>query len=494
MCGLVALWGDASAAIAQRMIDVIAHRGPDGAGVRATKGFPGVLAHRRLAIIDPEGGHQPLGSADGSWTLIANGMIYNDAELRRRYGQDRFLTGSDSEAILQAVMQDGQSAVADLDGMFAFVATDGQRLIAARDPIGIKPLYYAWRDGVLAFASEIKALLPFSPSICEFPSGHVYDSESGFRPFFRLAPPGRVHLDAPDAAAALRTTLEAAVAKRLRSDVPLGVFLSGGLDSSIIAALAQRLVGNIQTFAVGVENSGDILAARLMARHIGSTHHELIITPEMIDEALPTILYHLESFDQGLVRSAVPCFFVSGLAAEKVKVVLTGEGADELFAGYDYYQDILDPDDLDAELRASVNKMHAINLQRVDRMSMAHGLEARVPFLDRDMVALALGMPAGLKMHRETEIPTGKWILRRAFEDMVPPEIVWRSKVQFDQGSGIAAVLSNRFGEGHDRILCRDPALGRTKEEKHYLEVLGGCFENPGPVRELVAHWHPDYV
>ena len=398
MCGIAALWGAADRQLAGSMLDAQAHRGPDGRGIIETGGGSGVLGHCRLAIIDPQGGEQPMRRKEGDWSIAANGMIYNDAELRTRHAGASFATRSDSESILQSIARDGASAVAELDGMFAFVMTDGERLIAARDPVGIKPLYMGRVGGAIAIASEIKALAGRAEHIEEFPAGHVFDTASGLRAYYEVPPAraGAWRLD--DALAAVRDTLERAVVKRLRSDVPFGALLSGGIDSSIIAALAARHVDGLKTFAVGFDGSPDLIAARRVAEHIGSDHRELVITPDQALAELPEILRHLETFDQDLVRSAVPCWFVSRFAAGEVKVVLTGEGADELFAGYTYYRDIEDPERLAEELRRSITRMHNINLQRVDRMSMAHGLEARVPFLDREMIALGMDLPVDWKL------------------------------------------------------------------------------------------------
>jgi len=488
MCGIAVLWGATDHRLVNTMLDVQAHRGPDGRGLAEAGDRRGLLGHCRLAIIDPEGGTQPLTGAEDNWSLVANGMIYNDVELRARHAGALFATQSDSESILLSVAQRGPGAVADLDGMFAFVMTDGERLIAARDPIGIKPLYMGRRDGALAFSSEIKALAGEAETIEEFPAGHVFDTESGLQAYYDVprASTGRWRLN--DALVSLRETLERAVVKRLRSDVPFGALLSGGLDSSIIAALATRHVDVLKTFAVGFEGSPDLLAARRVAAHIGSDHRELVITPRQTLDELPEILRHLETFDQDLVRSAVPCWFVSRFAAEEVKVVLTGEGADELFAGYTYYRDIEDPDALADELRRSIKRMHNINLQRVDRMSMAHGLEARVPFLDREMIALGMQLPVKWKLAQADGRRVEKWLLRKAFEDLLPHDIVWRDKLQFDQGSGVADYAISEI----DRM-ARESGVStegaRSHEEAYYRSLLSEAYDAPEQVLDLVEHW-----
>jgi asparagine synthase (glutamine-hydrolysing) len=490
MCGIAALWGTTDRHFVSEMLEAQAqaHRGPDGCGLVEIGDGRGILGHCRLSIIDPAGGAQPLRAAEGNWSLVANGMIYNDREIRTRLADVRYATGSDSESILCSLAHDGTQAVGDLDGMFAFVMSDGERLIAARDPIGIKPLYMGHRNGALAFASEIKVLAAWSESIEEFPAGHVFDSRDGLECYYDVPPAREEKWRLEDALVAVRTTLEKAVSKRLRSDVPFGALLSGGLDSSVIAALTARQVDRLKTFAVGFDGSPDLLAARQVAAYIGSDHHELVITPQEALAELPLIVRHLESFDQDLVRSAVPCWFASRLAASKVKVVLTGEGADELYAGYTYYRDIADPQALSEELRRSITSMHNINLQRVDRMTMAHGLEARVPFLDREMIALAMTLPARWKLAETDGRRVEKWLLRKACEDLLPSNIVWRDKLQFDQGSGAADFIAAAAAR-----LAGESALGtkgaRSPEEAYYRSLLSEVCATPGPVLELVSHW-----
>lgn len=487
MCGIAAYSGSADAIDLSEIIARQRHRGPDGVGFVRDADSQTALGHCRLAIIDPRNGLQPMRDTGSGASMVANGMIYNDLDLRQTHANAAFQTRSDSESILHSVVRSGPRAVSQLDGMFAFVMTEGDRVIAARDPIGIKPLYMADSGGGLVFASEIKALVGLADNIREFPAGHVYDSETGLSRYYAVpeGAPSAWKLD--DAIVALRGTMEAAVAKRLRSDVPFGALLSGGLDSSIIAALAQRHVPNLKTFAVGMEGSSDLAAARLVAEHLGTDHRELVVDPDTVARKLPEILFHLESYDQDLVRSAVPCWLVAEFAAREVKVVLTGEGADELFAGYSYYRDIADPEELHAELGRSINTMHNINLQRVDRMTMAHGLEARVPFLDTAMISLGLSLPVGWKLKDVGGRRIEKWILRKAFEDLLPQEIVWRDKLQFDQGSGFAELLENALSQTSGGVTPLNGA--RSPEEAHYQALLGSRFEEPGAVLDLVAHW-----
>ena len=491
MCGIAAVWGEGAPDLARSIAERLTHRGPDGHGsVNMSK--PGLaLAHRRLAIIDPAGGQQPLVARNGAAALVANGMIYNDCALRASLDQTHFLSATDSESILQSCLHGGTKAVSRLDGMYAFIMGDGEKLIVARDPIGIKPLYVGRRGDALCFASEIKALLHVAEDIQEFPPGHVFDSELGLRPHYTLPPTVNDLEQAEAAQAAIRETLTKAVQKRLRSDVPLGVFLSGGLDSSIIAAIASESIDGLKSFAVGLPGSPDLEAARQVAAHLGTDHFEYELNADEVMRDLPHILYHLESFDLDLVRSAVPCYYAARLAAEHVKVVLTGDGADELFAGYTYHKSYQNLDALQAELRRSVLGMHDINLQRVDRMTMAHGLEARVPFLDREMLDLAFRIPANLKLPPDSGIE--KWILRKTFEDVLPSDIVWRDKAQFDQGSGIAELLESVLATTANRASPDQlPRPARSAEESFYRATLIDQFDAPAKLLALVTHWDDD--
>ncbi len=485
------------------MIEIQRHRGPDGRGLHVQAGR-GVLGHTRLAIMDPDQGVQPVHNEDGSTTLVANGMIYNHPRLRRELGDDHaFASNSDSETVLHVFEDHGLATPDLLDGMFAFAVSSDDRLVLARDRIGIKPLYYAMQsrpDGAetLHFASEIKALLPVSADIREFPPGTLYDSDEGFRTYYRVPERTPLELDLAIHVRRVRETVEAAVKKRLLSDVPLGAFLSGGLDSSIIAAIARRHMPELHTFSVGIEGSRDLEAARLVARHIGSIHHEHVYTAAEVIEKLPEILYHLESFDQDLVRSAMPTWFCAQMAAERVKVILTGEGADELFAGYAYHKAIRTRQALHTELRRSVTRLHNINLQRVDRMTMRHGIEARVPFLDSELIEVAQTVPPELKLRDEGPRRVEKWILRKAFEDLLPAEVTWRNKEQFDEGSGMVDLLpavleraaAGMDAESYQKRFAADRL--RSPEECFYHHVLMEQFDRPEAVIANTGRWQLD--
>lgn len=498
MCGIVGTFGEHTPDDPwwndiHPMLQRLRHRGPDGLG--AAYVGRAALGHARLAIMDPEGGNQPLLDADGCRGLIVNGEIYNWRALRDGIGGGfEFRTHSDSEVLLPLFEQLGSEMTGDLDGMFAFAIADNDRLVLGRDPIGIKPIYVGRAGDGWRFASEMKALAGDVQSIELVPPGHVWDSAAGMLRYYEVPDPvAREDLTPADHRRRLRLALEDAVEKRLMSDVPLGAFLSGGLDSSIITAVAARLIPGLATFSVGLEGSPDLLAARLVAAHVGSDHHELTITREDVQRELPEIIYHLESFDRDVVRSAIPTWFVSRFASEQVKTVLTGEGADELFAGYTYHRG-LSTDRLPGELTDSVRRMHNINLQRVDRMTMAHGLEARVPFLDTAVIATAQEIPIWFKLRPTTPRPIEKWILRAAFQDLLPAEILWRDKAQFDEGSGITGIVDEVVASVSDPAehrRSRHDLWLRSAEEAHYHRLFTEVFPHAAAMEPLVGRWLP---
>jgi len=494
MCGFVAFVGPEAEGQA-RCVEAVAgrlrHRGPDEAGSHHSAGAS--LAHQRLSIVDLEGGRQPLLDKEGTVALVCNGEIYNHRALRAGLADRHvFRTRSDSEALLHLYKERGNECVGQLDGMFAFLLSNGGKFLAARDPLGIKPLYSARHAGGTWFASELKALPAAGLDMREIPPGSALTEAGELRRWFQpswIEPPARpVQADL----ATLAQKLEAAVVKRLMSDVPLGVFLSGGLDSSIIAALVRKHATDLHSFAVGTPGAPDLPAARRVAEHLGTRHHEYVYSPEEAIRELENVIVHLESYDPALIRSAVPCYFVSRLAAESVKVVLSGEGSDEAFAGYRYMADIRDPLALHRECVRLLLHLHNMNLQRVDRMTMAHSLEGRVPFLDLDFLGWAMSMDPAEKL-RAKDRPE-KWLLRRAFEPVLPAEIVWRTKEEFAAGCGSESILEAHgeravsdadFRNASRRFPVDTPA---TKEAFLYRRIFEEHF--PGEsARRTVGRW-----
>lgn len=431
MSGIVGSHPLASPEAVQSMVKQLKHRGPDG--------------HR---VVDLQagslgGGQQPM-NYDQHW-ITFNGEIYNHQELRHRYLKEHTLhTHTDTEVLLHLYDLLGPTCVELLDGLFALALISGDELLLARDPLGAKPLYTGTRGDTLYFASEIKALSQITDDIHEFPAGHWYHSKLGWKQYYKLDESAIVYSHTSEAKVLplIRQTIAQAVHKRLRSDAPLGVSLSGGLDSSIVSLLAREGLEQLNSFAVGVEDGDDLPAARQMARVLGAQHHEFIYTEQDMQAVLPQVIYYLESFDPALVRSAIPNYFLARLAAEHVKVFLTGEGADELYAGYSYLGAFDEPAALQAELIYIITALHNTNLQRGDRMAMAHGLEVRVPFLDTELIAFALSLPPAWKLHRPDR--PEKSLLRRAFADRLPPEIVNRPKQKFSQGAGSAQIMVRR--------------------------------------------------
>jgi len=441
MCGIAGTIGLKDDRALIRMLDAQKHRGPDGRDILRRPDCKFFLGHDRLAIIDVEGGKQPIPNEDKTLWVVVNGEIYNHREIRDRLnGRHTFRTESDSEVVLHLFEEEGPELVHHLTGMFA-IAVWGERagLYLARDPVGIKPLYYGCDvGGNFYFSSEIKALAPEVLSVTELLNGHYL--VHGGRPvqYYSIPPPRPEITNEEDAIHAIDRLLHKAVQKRLMADVPLGVFLSGGLDSSLIAAITRGFVtGELHSFSVGLEGSPDIENARMVAQYLGTTHHEHVLTPSKIMAVLPEVVVALESFDPALVRSAIPTFFVSQLAAKHVKVALSGEGADEVFAGYEYLQAYVpDWDALSKELHLITRSLHNSNLQRVDRMTMVHGLEGRVPFLDVDLIDLAFRIHPALKWQEG-----GKWVLRKVGEKYLPASIAWRRKEKFATGTGIGPLL-----------------------------------------------------
>ena len=442
------------------------HRGPDWSGIYADE--HAILAHERLSIVDVEHGAQPLVDVTERTVLSVNGEIYNHKELRRGLTRPHdFQTGSDCEVILYLYDElPPKDFLNRMNGIFAFVLYDTRRrtFLIARDPIGVVPLYVGWdRQEHLCVASEMKALTGYCERIREFPPGHYYlghEADRGFQRYYepRWAEEG-FRPSEPYDPIVLRTALEAAVHRQLMSDVPYGVLISGGVDSSVIASIAARFSARrieeddrvpawwprLHSFAVGLTGAPDLAPARMVADHIGSVHHEIHFTVQEGLDALSDVIYHLETFDITTVRAATPMYLMMRkIRAMGIKMILSGEGADEVFGGYLYFHKAPDGGALHDETVRKIQKLHLYDLLRANKASCAWGVEARVPFLDREFLDVAMTLDAAVKLPRNAPRPRPieKFVLRKAFEGYVPDEVLWRQKEQFSDGVGYAWINS----------------------------------------------------
>ncbi|HEY3287183.1 MAG TPA: asparagine synthase B [Gemmatimonadaceae bacterium] len=468
MCGILTILGldparsDAPALRRQALTLArkIRHRGPDWSGIFSDD--RAILAHERLSIVDVEHGAQPLIDAQTGAVLAVNGEIYNHQALRRGLtGPHEFQTRSDCEVILYLYDELGpRDFLNRMNGIFGFVLYDPRRqtYLIARDPIGVIPLYVGWdRHEHLYVASEMKALVGVCERIREFPPGHFYlghEAERGFQRYYEpaWATPERVP-DAAYDAAALRGALEAAVHRQLMCDVPYGVLISGGVDSSLVASIAAKYrearvedgdAGpswwpRIHSFAVGLEGAPDLAPARMVADAIGAIHHEIHFTVQEGLDALSDVIYHLETFDITTIRASTPMYLMMRkIRAMGIKMVLSGEGADEIFGGYLYFHKAPDGPELHAESVRKLQKLHLYDCARANKAGAAWGVEVRVPFLDRDFLDVAMAMDPAHKLPRNAPRPRPieKFPLRHAFDGAIPNEVLWRQKEQFSDGVG----------------------------------------------------------
>jgi asparagine synthase (glutamine-hydrolysing) len=439
--------------MAIRQSRLMRHRGPDWSGVYTAE--RAVLAHERLSIVDVNTGAQPLLSESGRQALAVNGEIYNHQDIRDRFeGRYAFRTHSDCEVILPLYLEHGADFLEQLSGMYAFCLYDEDRdfWMMARDPIGIIPLYYGHDEhGQLCVASEMKALMEVCNQVHEFPPGHLWCSgqEAPSRWYERPWTEYEHVREAVTDRAALREALEQAVVSHLMTDVPYGVLLSGGLDSSITAALAARHADmriedheetpawwpRLHSFAIGLEGSPDLAAAREAAEHIGTVHHGFTFTVQEGLDALDEVIYHLETYDVTTIRAATPMYLMARkIRAMGIKMVLSGEGADEIFGGYLYFHKAPDARAFHEETVRKLSRLHSYDCLRANKAMAAWGVEARVPFLDKDFLDVAMSLNPADKMIAEGRIE--KQILREAFSDLLPESIAWRQKEQFSDGVG----------------------------------------------------------
>jgi len=489
MCGFCGSTPNKDTSFVEQAVLKMRHRGPDEQGVMQT--LQGTLGHARLSIVDVAASHQPM--AEGQHWIVFNGEIYNFQALRNQL-PGSWHTQGDTEVVMRLIVERGMEAIDALDGMFAF-AFFGDEVLLARDAIGIKPLYYVKNEAGMFFASEIKALLDAQGDVHEFPAGHWWSAARGFVRYFHIddlqwnaSLPNLPEAEYDDL---IRSTLRRAVQKRLIADpgIPVGVSLSGGLDSSLITALAREGRDVLDTFVVGMDGSEDVARSQEVAEALGTRHHVYLYDFQEMLEVLPKVIYHLESFDAALVRSAIPNYFLARLASKHVKVMLTGEGADEIFGGYEYLSGVTDSQQFQRELWTITTNLHNTNLQRTDRMTMAHSIEGRVPFLDKEMIRLALSLPPELKFHNGGG--TEKALLRRAFAGFLPEGILQRPKQKFSHGTGSrdllaryanAQISDKAFAEAQQQY---PQAALRSKEELFYYRIFHDQFGERIPAQTV---------
>ena len=512
----------------------IRHRGPDWSGVYT--GNNAIISHERLSIVDPLSGKQPLVSDDQKIILAANGEIYNHKDIRKEFeGKYNFQTGSDCEAIIPLYKKYRESGnfaemIEKLSGIFAFALYDSENdvYLISRDEIGVIPLYQGWdKEGHYYVASELKALEGECVTIEEFPNGHYFYSkdEKPARWYKRdwesydavksaaKATDEKGDVINPAVIEKVKNGLESAVKAQLMSDVPYGVLLSGGLDSSIIAAITQKFSKKriesdskeaawwpqLHSFAVGLEGSPDLIAAQKAADYIGTVHHEVHFTIQEALDALPDVIYHIETYDITTVRASTPMYLLARVIKSMgIKMVLSGEGSDELFGGYLYFHKAPNAQEFHEELVRKMSKLHLYDCLRANKSLMAWGVEGRVPFLDKDFIDIAMSLNPSDKMN--IKMPDGKqrmekWIIRKAFEDMLPESIAWRQKEQFSDGVGYnwidtlkkmteEKVSDAEFARRENRFPVNPP---KTKEEYYYREIYSRLFPSDSAAK-VVPH------
>ncbi|WP_374249661.1 asparagine synthase B [Thermomonas sp.] len=517
MCSIFGIFGlqslDESRSLRREALERSArqrHRGPDWSGVYLDAGA--LLVHERLAIVDPAGGAQPLLSEDGGLALAVNGEIYNHRALKKGLQQPyAFQTESDCEVINALYREDEPASFLNrLNGIFAFALWDREkgRAIIARDPIGVVPLYWGHdAQGRLRVASEMKALADDCADVAQFPPGHWYDTATGALTQY-YARPWRDYdavagVEVP--LAELREAFEAAVHRQLMTDVPYGVLLSGGLDSSLVAAVAARYARHriedgdrseawwprLHSFAIGLKGSPDLAAAKVAADMLGTVHHGFEYTFEEGLDALPEVIRHIESYDVTTIRASTPMFLLARrIKAMGVKMVLSGEGSDEVFGGYLYFHKAPNAREFHAELVRKLDALCNYDCLRANKSMMAWGVEPRVPFLDREFLDVAMRMDAAHKMVRKGDggpQRMEKGVLRAAFEGYLPPEILWRQKEQFSDGVGYGwidglkahaeAQVSDRELAAADKRFPVNPP--QTKEAYFYRTLFERIYPSP---------------
>jgi asparagine synthase (glutamine-hydrolysing) len=506
MCGIVGVFDLKTTSQDLRlpvleMSKKLRHRGPDWSGIYC--GEKAILAHERLSIVDPQSGGQPLKSSDGSLILSVNGEIYNHMELRKSLVKSYdFLTHSDCEVILALYREKGIGFLEDLNGIFAFALYDAANdcYLIARDHIGIIPLYMGWdKSGNFYVASELKALEGVCNRIQEFLPGHyLFSKEGEMRKWYNREWTDFDNVkDNKTNLHDLRTALEESVHRQLMSDVPYGVLLSGGLDSSIISAIARKYAARriesndlqeawwpqLHSFAIGLKGSPDLAAAQVVAKHIGSVHHEIEFTIQEALDALRDVIYHLETYDVTTIRASTPMYLMARVIKSMgIKMVLSGEGADEIFGGYLYFHKAPNARAFHEETVRKLSKLHLYDCLRANKSLAAWGVEGRVPFLDKTFMDVAMRLNPEDKMAKDGKME--KWILRKAFEDYLPESVAWRQKEQFSDGVGYgwidtlkqltaSQVSDEQLANARYRFVVNPPM---SKEEYFYRAVFTDHF------------------
>ena len=493
-----------------KMSSRLRHRGPDWSGIYCGK--TAILAHERLSIVDPQSGKQPLFAPDGKQVLAVNGEIYNHQEIRERYkGKYDFQTGSDCEVILPLYRGKGMNFLEEINGIFAFVLYDEEKncFMIGRDHIGIIPLYIGSdKEGRIYFGSELKALEGFCDEYKTFPPGHYYDSRDGeFHKWYKRDWTDYENVKNNGASVLeLRNSLEAAVKRQLMSDVPYGVLLSGGLDSSVISAVAKKYASKrieesgkadawwpqLHSFAIGLKGAPDLAKAKLVADYIGTVHHEINYTIQEGLDAVSDVIYHIETYDVTTVRASTPMYLLARVIKSMgIKMVLSGEGADEVFGGYLYFHKAPDAKAFHEETVRKLGKLHLYDCLRANKSLSAWGVEGRVPFLDKDFLDIAMRINPEAKMCPGNTIE--KKIVREAFSDMLPEQVAWRQKEQFSDGVGYnwidtlrditsKAVSDEEMAHAAERFPINPP---RNKEEYYYRTIFESHFPSESAAKSV---------
>ena len=510
MCGILAIIGKADKEKAQQLSKRQRHRGPDEWGMHEAPNGS-ILCHERLSIIDLNTGTQPIQGTDSAW-VMHNGEIYNHNELRNNELKGKqFRTTCDSEVIVKLWEERGTDFCNMLDGVFAFVLIDGDKFMAGRDPIGVKPMYYGYdSEGLMYISSEMKAIADQCEKMEAFPPGHYYTPEEGFVKFFNPEWADHKVCTVDYEPLKLRDALTQATKKRLMSDVPLGVLLSGGLDSSLIASITKKILRGtdqeLHSFSVGVHpEATDLVAARKVADYIGTKHHEIIFSVEEGLEILEKIIWHLETYDVTTIRASTPMYFLSKAITDMgFKVVLSGEGADEIFGGYLYFHNAPSDEEFQKETISRVFRLSTADCLRADKATMAAGLEARVPFLDKGFLHTAITFEPKSKRPSRADGKPEKWVLRKAFDDKddpyLPEEILWRQKEQFGDGVGYSWIDSvkdhcekiisdEEFATAADLFPHNTPD---TKEAFYFRKVFERYYPDANSAK-TVLKWIPKW-